>query len=218
MAMMDRLLPTTGIGSLPHDDIAEAIRFSKKFDIPFLPELTKLQDSLSVKSIEDFICFKEFIKSTHELPLIKTQSFSTQSIEPIQNQIHFYDSPLKNFAKLPTTNPLALHCCNHLEIQELKDIKLSHLSFDASLIHFPREFFEGLLELNAIPVVGLVSTHGQSLKKCENFNQWKKVIREYPTKCWISPACGLSKFSIEESHNALDLLQEIQREILISLA
>jgi hypothetical protein len=39
-------LRTTGIGSVPMDDIAEAVRFSFEFDVPFLPETPSGGDML----------------------------------------------------------------------------------------------------------------------------------------------------------------------------
>lgn len=43
---MERERITTGVGSLPHENVREAVNFSLKFDIPFLPELPKLGDDM----------------------------------------------------------------------------------------------------------------------------------------------------------------------------
>jgi hypothetical protein len=58
---------TTGIGSLPFTSVEDAVRFSLQFDIPFLPELPKLQTSDKFMKIyfnvSPHICFGPFMKA-----------------------------------------------------------------------------------------------------------------------------------------------------------
>lgn len=214
MAMKAKLLPITGIGSLPFEDIEEAIRFSLKFDIPFLPELTKLEDSTKISSINNFLCFSSFIERVKEIPLYKTQSFLDINSSINHNQVHFIDDPAKAFNK--TNIKYGLHCCNNITIQEIDDLNISHLSFDAQLISNPETFLPALIERGITPVVGVINTSDEKHGICSNYDRWRPLLRKYVMNCWISPACGLSNFSIQEVENILEQLREVQREIIIS--
>ncbi len=61
---------TTGIGSLPFTTTKEAIEFSLGFDLPFLPELPKLQQSESMLkmlfNVSPHICFDSFLNEVGE--------------------------------------------------------------------------------------------------------------------------------------------------------
>ncbi len=69
---------TTQIGSLPFDDIARALDYSLQYDIPFLPELTKLGDGMFwyIQKPGRLSCLKEFQKQ-------KFDAVKIQSIGPI---------------------------------------------------------------------------------------------------------------------------------------
>ncbi len=213
MIMRDRLLPITGIGSLPHTSIQEAIDFSLKFDIPFLPELTKLEDSKKVKNIDELLCFSSFIKQVGDSKKFKTQSFHQLESNINENQIHFIDDPEKSFTG---KNKVGLHCCNSIEISKLEKLEITHLSFDAHLINNPDEFLSFLLRKEITPVIGVISTHRGRVEVCENFSKWKSPLRNYVMDCWLAPACGLAGFSEKDAESVLDLLRSIQREITIS--
>lgn len=214
MAMKAKILPITGIGSLPHTSITKAVAFSKKFDIPFLPELSSLENSLNIQRIEDFMCFNKFIKSVQNEDIFKTQSFNDFGSIINERQVHFIDAPTKNF--MPANERLGLHCCNSLELLDLKDLNVSHLSFDASLIEDPKQFIYSLLEKEITPVVGVVQTNESSPLICQNINQWRPLLREFITECWIAPACGLATYTEEQAEETLEILQALRRELTYS--
>jgi len=64
----------TQIGSLPYDNIGEAVRYSLRHHIPFLPELPKLGDSMLdyIKNPGKLSCLNEFKKHSYET--VKIQS------------------------------------------------------------------------------------------------------------------------------------------------
>ncbi len=63
----------TQIGSLPYDNIEKAIQYSLKHDIPFLPELPKLNDAMFeyIKNPGKLSCLKKF--KEHEFDTVKVQ-------------------------------------------------------------------------------------------------------------------------------------------------
>ncbi|GEM_PF-4113163 len=212
--MKANLLPITGVGSLPFESIEEAIKYSLRFDIPFLPELTKLEDSTKISDISEFLCYSKFIKEVEGRTPFKTQSFQDINPNIRPNQIHFIDDPAKAF-NIAKKN-FGLHCCNNITLKEIDNLSITHLSFDAQLISRPEEFLVRLIDRGITPVVGIVSTDGGSFRLSSNYNEWKPLLRKYIMDCWISPACGLSGFSVQEVEEILSLLKEVQREIIIS--
>lgn len=63
----------TQIGSLPHQDIKQAVKYSLRHDIPFLPELPKLGDGILdyIKNPGRLSCLEEFKK--HRFTTVKVQ-------------------------------------------------------------------------------------------------------------------------------------------------
>jgi len=63
----------TQVGSLPLEDVNEAVEYSLKHDIPFLPELPKRGDAMMeyVKKPGNLSCLKEFKK--HKFETVKIQ-------------------------------------------------------------------------------------------------------------------------------------------------
>ena len=63
----------TQIGSLPYEDVDEAVAYSLKHDIPFLPELPKKGDAMLeyIKNPGKLSCLKEFKK--HAFKTVKLQ-------------------------------------------------------------------------------------------------------------------------------------------------
>lgn len=72
---MDERRIVTQIGSLPYDDIDEAVNFSLRHDIPFLPELPKLGDAMLdyIKNPGRTSCLETFRQKTKGLPVVKVQ-------------------------------------------------------------------------------------------------------------------------------------------------
>lgn len=64
----------TQIGSLPYDNVEDAVAYSLKHDIPFLPELPRLGDSMLqyIKTPGKLSCLPEFKK--HKFETVKVQS------------------------------------------------------------------------------------------------------------------------------------------------
>jgi hypothetical protein len=64
------MIKTTGIGSLPFENVSEAIKFSMQFDIPFLPELPNLQKPESMLkllfNISPHICLEPFLEAASD--------------------------------------------------------------------------------------------------------------------------------------------------------
>ena len=69
-------LQTTQIGSLPYDDVEDAISFSMEHDIPFLPELPALGDAMLSYAQHPgrLSCLEAFWEATTAAPLVKVQS------------------------------------------------------------------------------------------------------------------------------------------------
>jgi hypothetical protein len=69
-------LQTTQIGSLPYDDVEDAISFSMEHDIPFLPELPALGDAMLSYAQHPgrLSCLEAFWEATTGAPLVKVQS------------------------------------------------------------------------------------------------------------------------------------------------
>jgi hypothetical protein len=65
----------TQIGSLPYDDVDEAVAFSLRHDIPFLPELPKLGDAMLdyIKHPGQLSCLRAFQERTAGLETVKIQ-------------------------------------------------------------------------------------------------------------------------------------------------
>jgi hypothetical protein len=63
----------TQIGSLPYEDVGEAVEYSLKHDIPFLPELPKRGDAMLeyIKQPGKLSCLEEFKK--HKFETVKVQ-------------------------------------------------------------------------------------------------------------------------------------------------
>ena len=63
----------TQIGSLPLEDVNEAVKYSLKHDIPFLPELPKKGDAMMayIKNPGKLSCLEEFKK--HKFDTVKIQ-------------------------------------------------------------------------------------------------------------------------------------------------
>ncbi len=58
----------TQIGSIPYQDVKQAVKYSLKHDIPFLPELPKLGDGVLdyIKNPGKLSCLEEFKKHSFE--------------------------------------------------------------------------------------------------------------------------------------------------------
>ncbi len=70
---MERRKIITQIGSLPYTDIKKAVEYSLRHDIPFLPELPLLGDSMLeyIKNPGELSCLQEFTK--HTFSIVKIQ-------------------------------------------------------------------------------------------------------------------------------------------------
>ncbi len=65
----------TQIGSLPYEDISEAVEYSLRHDIPFLPELPKLGDAMLdyIQRPGRLSCLRSFQERTAGLEMVKVQ-------------------------------------------------------------------------------------------------------------------------------------------------
>ncbi len=70
----------TQVGSLPYEDVNEAVSYSLKHDIPFLPELPLLGDSMLeyIKNPGKLSCLPEFKK--HKFEVVKVQSIGPATL------------------------------------------------------------------------------------------------------------------------------------------
>lgn len=68
-------LTITQVGSLPHTSPEDAVSFSLRHDLPFLPELPSLGDTMLGYAEEPgrLSCLAEFRRRTRHLPLVKVQ-------------------------------------------------------------------------------------------------------------------------------------------------
>jgi len=72
---MDKIKIITQIGSLPYEDVGEAVAYSLKHDIPFLPELPKRGDAMLeyIKQPGKLSCLEEFKKHCLDVDVVKVQ-------------------------------------------------------------------------------------------------------------------------------------------------
>ncbi|MBI5148806.1 hypothetical protein HZA33_03945 [Candidatus Pacearchaeota archaeon] len=72
----------TQIGSLPYENIKEAIEYSLRHDIPFLPELPRLGDSMQeyAKSPGKLSCLDDFKKAVSGYDIVKIQCIGPASL------------------------------------------------------------------------------------------------------------------------------------------
>ena len=65
----------TQIGSLPYDDVDEAVEYSLRHDIPFLPELPKLGDAMLdyIRRPGQLSCLRAFQERTAGRDVVKVQ-------------------------------------------------------------------------------------------------------------------------------------------------
>lgn len=73
---------TTQIGSLPYDNVSKAIEYSLAHDIPFLPELPLLGDSMLeyIKNPGQLSCLEDFRSETQGADIIKIQSIGPATL------------------------------------------------------------------------------------------------------------------------------------------
>ncbi|MEA3226912.1 MAG: hypothetical protein U9Q07_13255 [Planctomycetota bacterium] len=66
---------TTQVGSLPHDDVDEAVEYSLRHDIPFLPELPKVGDAMMdyIENPGNMSCLETFKKKISGRKTVKIQ-------------------------------------------------------------------------------------------------------------------------------------------------
>ena len=183
--MKASLLPITGIGGLPHQSVKAALEYSLKFDIPFLPELPHLDGDMTTLSQNS--CLEKFLELTHSHNIRKVQYPSPEInqnivIRDFKNTKTFIDCPLihdtENISSIVTGR--GLHSCALKSFEEIKDLGISHLSFDARLItDSPENFLKELIRNDITPVVGIISTHDGKVSRVENFTKWKKALSMY---------------------------------------
>jgi len=72
---MEKRRVITQIGSLPYDNVKDAVKYSLKHDIPFLPELPLLGDSMLdyIKNPGMLSCLDEFSRAVKGNELVKVQ-------------------------------------------------------------------------------------------------------------------------------------------------
>ena len=72
---MCKKMITTQVGSLPYDDVDEAVEYSLRHDIPFLPELPKLGDAMMdyIKQPGSISCLETFKRKVAGFETVKIQ-------------------------------------------------------------------------------------------------------------------------------------------------
>ena len=217
MVLMAKLLATTGIGSLPHLDIEDAIKYALKFDIPFLPELINIDGT--IQNSDKNSCLSLFLEKTQDRvrkiqypsPEIKSSNLTNYP-----NTLLFIDAPFIKDSHLLSNivRGNGLHCCGNIDLQTIISLSPSHYAFDASLVREPRPFIEQLLKNKITPIVGIISTDKKSPCRASNYKSWLKLLNEFSAQCWISPACGLASMSVDQCEEIYQDLLSIRLEIL----
>lgn len=229
MATMANNLITTGIGSLNHKNIEDAISYSLKHDLPFLPQLPHLNGnmieeiSLQGNCIEDSfltVCLNNSINkikiqivgptssslSTNKLlnKLIQTKKkFTNFSI------VLFIDEPvlthsieLENLVKTAKIyfDKVGLHCCaNKIDTDVVNKLNLDIFSYDYLLNNNIHNFLDESIEL----AVGIVDT--KSPKLISNID----ILKDERVK-YLSATCGLADERINPNL-ILDILNSIKK-------
>lgn len=90
----------TQIGSLPYDNVKQAIDYSLRHDIPFLPELPKKGEYMLeyIKTPGKLSCLKEFKHATKGYDLVKIQSVGPVTILSDKNS-HYTEQQAVNMTK-----------------------------------------------------------------------------------------------------------------------
>lgn len=213
---MDNRL-TTGIGSLNFCTVEESILFSKKFDIPFLPQLPHLEGNMidQVKSSTS-LCLFEFSKieakkvkiqipgptsSRLDINVIKDYFLFLYKSLKHKEIITFIDEPYlpelnKNLEDLVSFiknfGECGLHSCSKRTV-DLKKLSLDYYSFDNSL--------EANLDYEQAKtlVIGIIPTD-----KKYDIEELKK-IRLDDRRVILSPACGLAEKRLDSYQILKDL-------------
>ncbi len=232
--MTDKIiLPITGIGSLPFDNIKEAINYSLKHDIPFIPQLPLLEGNmidqikkshyLSIKEWDrENECYKIQLVGPHssKVPPQEIIDYSLMLKEKLhQSPILFIDEPflpnldatdLDFYNELAKEFKLGIHCCGDTNWNELLKLPISYISFDSNrhLDNFP---FEKFIAKKITVVLGLIPTDTMKYSLDKIFTTHKDIIVKHYKKIWLSPACGLGLHTPEHSYKILNDLVKVQK-------
>ncbi|MBU2590229.1 MAG: hypothetical protein KKA65_03990 [Nanoarchaeota archaeon] len=214
----------TQIGSLPYKNIEKAIQYSLKHDIPFLPELPKLKDSMFeyIKNPGSLSCLEEFKK--HEFNKVKIQC-----VGPVTLMLGNYDE-----------NKAIESCYNHiysimdgLKAKEiilfLDEPTLGHAGFnfkqywDAIFssfnvtrgIHVCNSMDWDKLFYSDIDIISFDASE-YDLTTFPKYRNNKKIawgiksledVKEFQEGDLITPPCGLFSSTEQECEDVLKLLQ-----------
>jgi len=233
------LLPITGIGSLPFEDIKEAIDYSLQHDIPFIPQLPSIEGSMIQQIKEEKYTALEHWGREHECYKIQLVGPQTSKVkfeqiisyaQKLKVQLHqtpilFIDEPVLNtidkeyidfYDKLSKEFKIGLHCCANTDWNEVLKLPLSYISFDAS--HFESQFpYTDFLNKNIKIVLGLIPTDTTNYSIDEIYKKHKDLILAHPEKIWLSPACGLGLHTQKHAYKVLTDLKELRNRFLSNI-
>jgi len=100
-----RKLTVTQIGSLPYDDVEQAIEYNLRHDIPFLPELPRLGDTML-----------DYIKNPGKLNCLETFKQKVEGFETVK--IH-YVGPATLLLSAYSEDEAIARTCQHIDDCEL---------------------------------------------------------------------------------------------------
>lgn len=230
------LLPVTGIGSVSFSDINLAIKYSMSFDIPFLPQMTALDESMIPQAKSGiYLANKDFSsiinkKGTHLFKIQiagpttakQTPDYLFQHIKSLAiiyntKPVIFIDEPVPSNDHQDLTSLISMlkedgysvgiHTCNNSSL-------LNFLSMDINFLSIDNQFLELIIcssELQDFFSKKKILILGIS-PLYKNIN--REFIRKYIGSLYLSPPCGLANYSMEESDNILRYLKKLSQSFV----
>jgi hypothetical protein len=216
----------TGVGSLPFKDPAAAVEYVMKYDIPYMPELTQLGESMD-----------KYLNSTE--PLSSATPFSEHSLEIAKMQCVGPVTAMNlGLDEDMATLKIIDHISRHLKFIDAKKIILfldepvlgqSGLPFARMWENVFEEFdvvrgihtcgnmlwdqlFSAQIEIINFDAAqyDITRYYDERTKRIAWGVQTAEDIKDWRSGDLITPACGLNESSVEECNKILENLQSIK--------
>jgi hypothetical protein len=207
----------TGVGSLPFKDPAAAVEYVLKYDIPYMPELTQLGESMDkyLNSTEPLSSAPFF--SEHSLEIAKMQCVgpvtamnlgldedmaTLKIIDHISRHLKYIDAKKIILFGLPFAKMWenvfeefdvvrGIHTCGNMLWDQLFSAQIEIINFDAAQYDITRYYDERTKRI------------AWGVQTAEDIKDWRSGDL-------ITPACGLNESSEAECEEVLENLKSIK--------
>ncbi len=230
----------TGIGSLPHREVAAALRFSFAHGLPFLPELLGLGEG--ILSSGDRACWPGFLEGIVGCAFAKVQcvgpvtsgeDMTARAVALVRavrqagpTPVFFFDEPALRGPLDGLTAAVSavqaegavvgVHCCGQADWAALMRTGVDVLSFDVRL-SLDAVVEAGVLEFlgrGGTLALGVIPTDPGARYEVAELVDAVQVTLGRVDSLILSPACGLGLKTEAEADRILGQLQEAQRRLL----